>query len=169
MTNRINIMLLLVLGAIPSPGKNPWYISDPTDVDYQNTFGRPVEYFPMLLPYADILIQTKSDFSVHEEDLVVLKLEQNQSVNGHRYQLNNIPSKEKHNISEPQKQYAWYVEDWLWLENKTDSIKNDPGIFANTLNLGLGTLAKMLNSTIQNFNFSIHIVGEHYRIVTDSM
>ena len=169
MANRNYIMLILILGTVSSFGKNRTSIPDPTDLDYQNAFSQPAQNFPTLLTFSKLLVPAKFELPALEKNLLILISKQNENINRRKYQFEDTTSNNRHKVSEPQKQYAWYVEDWIWLENKTDLNKNNTGIYADTLNHRLGTLAKMLDSTIQNFNFSIHKVGEHYSIVTDSM
>ena len=164
MSNRINIMLLLVLGVISASTRNLWNISDPTDIDYQNNYSQFLQDLSKQFFFTDFLLQAKSDWPAHKEGLAAQKLEQNQNVNKQQYQLENSPSKKKHNMNKYQKKFIWYLEDQSWLDKKNMGIYTD--VHNNHM---LGNSAELLNPTIQNYNFSIHIVGEHYMIVNDSI
>ena len=165
MTNRNYIVLLLVLGTISSFSQYRFSIPDPTDLDYQNVFNRTAQNLPTLPIFSKLLVPAKFELTASGKNLLTLTSEQNENINIQKYLFEKTTSNNKHKVGEPQKQYAWYVENRLWLENKTESNKSKTGLYANTSNHGPGTLVKMLNSAIQNFNFSIHKVGEHYSIV----
>lgn len=171
MARKINIMLILVLGVTPSWGQNFLNISDPTDVDYQNIINPSAPQSPKPIAITDIseamLLQPDEYQGApeHQGHLAVLTLAPDQKANRHKYGLDAIPPKSNRK-SEPKKQYAWYMEDRLWLERETNYARADAGVFTNAQrSCRPGTYVKFSHSLVQNLNFSIRMVADHYWVV----
>jgi hypothetical protein len=170
MANKINIMLILVLGVTSSWGQKLLYISDPMEVDIGNIVYQPAPQLPGPVSLTDVreaaLLQPdwSQRIPIYQGRGAVFNLEQGRKANRLEYGLNTIPQK-KSSDNESTKQYAWNIEDRLWLEKETN-IKKDTGVYPNAgRGHRQGTYVKFLHFMIQNLNSSIHRVGAHYWIV----
>jgi hypothetical protein len=173
MALEINIMLILVLGVTPSWDQNFLNIPDPTDVDFQNIINPSAYNFsgPMTITgISESMLSQPEEYRAipeHQGHLAVLTFGPDRLANRQKYRL-DATQRNKNSSSEPKKQYAWYMEDRLWLERKAEYLKEDAGDTNALHNRRSGAYAKSLHSLIQSLNFSIRMVADHYRIVTGS-
>ncbi len=171
MALEINIMLILVLGVSPSWDQTFLNIPDPTDVGFQNIV-RPSAYNfsgPVTnTGTSELMLSLPVEYQVspaYRGHLAVLIFGPDRLTTGQKHRL-DATRQNKNSSSEPAKQFAWYMEDHLWLESKAEYPKEDAENANSLHNRRSGTYAKPLHSPVQNLNFSVRMVADHYRIVT---
>jgi hypothetical protein len=171
MALEINILLILVLGVMPSWDQTFLNIPDPTDVGFRNIVKPSAYNFsgPVTTTGTSELMLSQpgeyQDFPEQQGHLAVLLFGPNRLTSGKKHRLNST-RQNKNSSSEPTQQYTWYMEDLLWLERKVEYPKENTEDTNSLHNRRSGTYAKSLCSLVQNLNFSVRMVADHYRIVT---